>query len=499
MATTDPYDINESRRTGLSVALGQPSVTGRGASPAAAPLPTGKPPAPAPMQTPDQMMADPSKILSSKDAGQLSAASQQMALRGAQEETAAKNLEAQNAVTQEKTRGEYLKTINDEKDVATKQHQQDLQEASPFAPTPESKADLGSLFGLLTAATFASGGEGRYAGMQALAGLTGAMKGYQAGQKDVFNRDIKKFEENLKALKTHNEKVDKIYKDAMDLYATNKDMANQKIRELIAADNTGVIAMLGRSHQISKIGEVIDAQAKALTHAQELVDKRNNEWGMLRARQKFDAEQAQKRYTRDVELAKVKASEKNVKAELPIIQGIRSIEKLQTQLRDPEVQVGLKAKTAPLLEKVFSLENKTEFPLGDKTPFEQVVNSTLTGTDKTTVFLKDALLATYEIERAAKGGQRLTVQDMKMIGPVLDPTNYKPETYNQILEDRRRVLYDNAQDIGMTAADVKSRFAQRPYEPFGSSASASVPSAAGELTQAEKDELAALKAKHGRQ
>jgi len=441
--------------------------------PVAAPLPTGKPPAPAPVQTPDQMMADPSKILSSKDAGQLGAASQQMALRGAQEETAAKNLEAQNAVTQEKTRGKYLKTINDEKDVATKQHQQDLQEASPFAPTPESKADLGSLFGLLTAAAFASGGEGRYAGMQALAGLTGAMKGYQAGQKDVFNQDIKKFEENLKALKTHNEKVDKIYKDAMDLYATNKDMANQKIRELIATDNTGVIAMLGRSHQYSKIGEVIDAQAKALTHAKELVDKRNNEWGMLRARQKFDVEQAQKRYTRDVELAKVKANEKNVKAELPIIQGIRSIEKLQTQLRDPEVQVGLKAKTAPLLEKVFSLENKPEFPLGDKTPFEQVVNSTLTGTDKTTVFLKDALLATYEIERAAKGGQRLTVQDMKMIGPVLDPTNYKPETYNQILEDRRRVLYDNAQDIGMTAADVKSRSAQRAYEPYSGQSAAS--------------------------
>jgi hypothetical protein len=149
----------------------------------------------------------------------------------------------------------------------------------------------------------------------------------------------------------------------------------------------------------------------------------------------------------------------DLKVELPIIQGIRSIENLQSQLRDKEVQVGLKAKVAPLLEKVFSFDNNV--------PFEQAVNAGLTGTDKTTVFLKDALLATYEIERAAKGGQRLTVQDIKMIGPVLDPTNYKPETYNQILEDRRRVLYNNAQDLGLTPQEIKNRSAQRSYEPYG--------------------------------
>ena len=249
--------------------------------PVAAPLPTGKPPAPAPMQTPEQMVADPSKILASKDPTQIGAAAQQIKIRSAEEDAAAKNLQAQQAVTQEKTRGDLMRESMEEKKKATEQHQKDLQESSPFAPTPESKGDLASLFSLLSVAAFSSGGEGRYAGMQALAGLTGAMKGYQAGRKDVFAQDVKKFEEGLKVLKAHNEKVDKIYKDALDLYATNKELGEQKMRELIAADNTGIVSRLARSGLFGKIGEVFDTQAKAVTHAQEIVNKRKHDFALV--------------------------------------------------------------------------------------------------------------------------------------------------------------------------------------------------------------------------
>ena len=76
------------------------------------------------------------------------------------------------------------------------------------------------------------------------------------------------------------------------------------------------------------------------------------------------------------------------------------------------------------------------------------------------------MLETYAIERAAKGGQRLSVQDMKMVGPVLDPTNYSPQTYNALLEGRRRVLYDNLQDIGYTPPQIKAAAAQKSYEPY---------------------------------
>ena len=158
-------------------------------------------------------------------------------------------------------------------------------------------------------------------------------------------------------------------------------------------------------------------------------------------------------------LENLRAGLKNLKDALPMVQGVRGIEKLQKQLADPEVQNGLLSKTAPWIEKIKSIADST----GD---FESAVNKELTGTDKTTLFLKDALLESYNIERAAKGGQRLTVQDMKMIGPVLDPTNYSPQTYNQLLEGRRKVLYSNLQDVGYTPAMIQAQTAEKAYTPF---------------------------------
>ena len=95
------------------------------------------------------------------------------------------------------------------------------------------------------------------------------------------------------------------------------------------------------------------------------------------------------------------------------------------------------------------------------------MNENLTGTDKTTLFLKSALLESYAIERAALGGGRLTVQMMKQAGPVLDPTNYRPETYKALLEGRRRQLYNNLQDLGMSQKDIEEKSAEHAYTPYG--------------------------------
>ena len=157
---------------------------------------------------------------------------------------------------------------------------------------------------------------------------------------------------------------------------------------------------------------------------------------------------------------------------LPIIQGIRGVEHLQDQLRDPEVQKGLLSRAAPFFEKLNSLGNDKEF--------ESAVNNAveLTGVDKTTLFLKDALLEQYAIDRAAKNGQRLTVQDIKMTGPVLDPTNYSPQTYNALLDNRRKVLYNNAQDYGLSPQDIAEKTRQRPYTPYGGQAPTAAPAPA---------------------
>jgi hypothetical protein len=140
------------------------------------------------------------------------------------------------------------------------------------------------------------------------------------------------------------------------------------------------------------------------------------------------------------------------------VQGIRTIESLQTELRDPEVTKGLQAKAASFFEKLNSLSDSADFATG--------VNTELTGTDKTTLFLKKALLSAYAIERAATGGQRVTVQMMKQAGPVLDPTNYTAPAFNQLLDDRRQDLYSTLHDYGLRPEQIKSLSAKVPYESF---------------------------------
>jgi len=161
---------------------------------------------------------------------------------------------------------------------------------------------------------------------------------------------------------------------------------------------------------------------------------------------------------------------KVAKEAIPLIQGVRGIEELQTKLRDPEVQKGWASATAPLLQKLGSIDWT-----GEPTNVVNDVNRKLTGNDKTTLFLKDALLRSYEIERATRGGGRLTVQDVKTLGPVLNPAGYDAATYNQLLDDRRRVLYENLQDLGLKQEEIQKRTTPRPYTEFGGQAPSEKP------------------------
>ena len=238
------------------------------------------------MPTPEQMLNNPNLLsgVGAKDIGRLREEQFSLGQAGAKEEAQAKIDQANNLAKAEKSRTELIQKMGDEQKAAIEQHKKDIQESSPFAPTQESAKDVAQLFSLITVAAFGSGGKGKYAGMQTLASLTGAMKGYQEGRKDVYEKDIKAFEENLKVLKTHNDKVNALYEDAMKLLSTNKELGLQKIQQLIAEDNTGIAARLARSGQYKALGEAIGTVTAALQAAQDKIDKRNQEFALLSQR-----------------------------------------------------------------------------------------------------------------------------------------------------------------------------------------------------------------------
>jgi hypothetical protein len=361
-----------------------------------------------------------------------------------------------------------------------------------FKPTQENMQSIATLFSLVGMIGVAMGGAGKMSAMGSLNAMTGMMNGWQKGRKDMWEKEKVEFDKNMAKTKSI---LDDAYKDADRAYKTlayNREEAAALAGQSAAKLGSQVAKQILEKQGIERYISYLDGVKKDLRHAEDLASQEKREEKRLEEQKsamearfaqqdklaKQSSEDQMKRLLmtfgqqRDLldkrleEQGRRRTNEdrKNDKEAMVMTQGVRSIENLQRQLRDPDIRTGLTSKLAPLLQKINSLSNTEDF--------ETAVNRELTGNDKTTLFLKDALLETYAIERAAKGGQRLTVQDMKMVGPVLDPTNYKPETYNALLEQRRNVLYNNLQDMGLSIPEIQERSKQRTYVPYGGDASA---------------------------
>jgi len=374
-----------------------------------------------------------------------------------------------------------------------------------FKPSQENAQTLALVFSVISASGFLLGGLNKKNALSAMYAMNGLTEGYAKGKEDLFKQQRQTFETNVKAMQDRM----KVLKDKLDVgiktLARDKERGELEIQAAMAEANADFLKSQKDTRGVIATREVLENQIKQLDKSLEFLRTSEEKY---RARQmqsywnerklttqetlaaatnerlaqqflasqraaderaaaterRFQQSQAasESRFNRGQEdranRPTVADERKNEKV-MTLIQGVRGIESLQKQLRDPDIQTGLVAKASPLLERLKSLDPGT--------PFETAVNRTLTGTDKTTLFLKDALLETYAIESAAKGGQRLTVQDMKMVGPVLDPTNYTPQTYNALLDQRRRVLYENLQDRGVTPKEIQERSASRPYTPYG--------------------------------
>jgi hypothetical protein len=470
------------------------SNVARPAAPAA-PAPMAE----APLPSLDDVIKNPNIIKGMKPAD-LDRLKFALSTQGANEETLAK---IDQAKLTEKTEGLKTKVLEDyktEQSDRIEQHKKDIQEASPFAPTPESAKDVASLFALISVAAFGSGGKGKYAGMQTLASLTGAMKGYQEGRKDVYEKDIKAFEENLKVIKSHNDKVNALYEDAMKLMATKKELGLQKIQEIIATDNTGIISRLARSGQYKAMGEAIGAVTTALQAAQDKIDKRNDEFALLAKR--FSNEKELVGLRENAALARFKEEKKYEKPELlfndagkpfyidqltkqvvPFEGGMEGMRKTQakatgpigpsaflkdtigkttgdvktdqkivdlangvsqmdhviTLFKDPEVKTGVISKLAGIKEKLASLgKGDPKYEITDE-EFKRIVDGEIPATSKNAIAQKEALFAAYTAEREIAGG-RLLVSVVKQAGGALDPTNYEKQGYLNLLSGRKNEL-----------------------------------------------------------
>jgi hypothetical protein len=314
------------------------------------------------------------------------------------------------------------------------------------------------------------------------------MKGYQAGRKDVFEQDIKNFEENLKVLKSHNDKVNALYEDAMKLMSTNKELGLQKIQQLIAEDNTGIAARLARSGQYQALGELLNKTTTALQKTKETKDKLAGDFSKLQfeSNLRIKEKQAEKALKFGPNVGGAIANIYRATGfELPkedafkVIQagqGLRAVDSLQQKLADKDVQTGLRAIPSTFFEKVKSLTDPAEI--------NQAIDE-LDANQKTVLALKDSLLVALTIEQA-RSGSRVPVFTQKTVGPILALTNYQPQTYNALLNERKDELYGIGGDNGLTR-DAMSKVARISASETAAPTAPAAPAATNKPVPTEAD------------
>jgi hypothetical protein len=83
-----------------------------------------------------------------------------------------------------------------------------------FQPTQDNLLTLGTMASLIGVVGAVVGSQGGLSGIGAVQAMTGMMKGYQAGRKDVFEREKTKFQNDLQTLKSKQEALMKEFEAA---------------------------------------------------------------------------------------------------------------------------------------------------------------------------------------------------------------------------------------------------------------------------------------------
>lgn len=301
-----------------------------------------------------------------------------MAKFGLETKQAQLSAEEQAAVTEAK-RSEYEKG------------QAQMLPLEAFKPTQDNIMSLAGLFALTSIISQGSGGNGRYAGTNALGNMAAAVQGYRSGRKDLAERELKDYNANMQRVKAHNEQVTARTKELMDLMAQGKmsEYAKKKA-ELLAIDGGSVVAAEVKRDNIKtalkaseKIGEGIrQREDKAMALA---ASAAKNQAGLALPKDRQTKDQYAARY-----------------------QTIKNIEDIQSLLKDPKYRnlIGPETKFTPDL-----INNlRANFPeLSQKLARIQAIE--------------------FEI-----GGKALTATEQKILSPIYNWRGLTPKALDEKLE-----------------------------------------------------------------
>lgn len=353
-----------------------------------------------------------------------------------------------------------------------KEELQSKLEAEPlpaFVPTRDTAQDIAGLFGLIGVIGMVVG---KGNAMQAMGAMNGMLEGHRKGRADLYKQQLAEFDKNFKSMLQKHSEFRKEMEDAIKLAATNKEEGMQKAELAATKAGSDIVKAQLRKGDLLGAYKLVDESAKGAEKALELESKAReaavreaaaDKRAKLQREQQLQLEQikfGQKLGTAGTRAnifqrtGKLVPTDKEAEAIGSIADAVDEVSRLREKLKDPEVQTGLISSLAPAIQRISTVTQ----PL-DENQFRNLVDKELTGNDKTTLFIKDAMLAAFKIEQGLVGS-RVPVATQRAVGPILDPRAYNKETFDKLLSEREELLYKNAERRNFTKKEIDSLFSE---------------------------------------
>ena len=227
------------------------------------------------------------------------------------------------------------------KDLYQQAENKELEYPRPeFHPTKENAESLGQLFSMVSTIGIMLGGSGKMASQNALGAMTGMLKGWQSGRKDLYEREVREFDKEYKRIQDVRTDIQNRLQKSLQLASTDKETASLEAQQAVAIAGTNSI-----------VGALVNQgktqQALTLLQTTKNIDEKVKD-RQQRAQQHADNLQMQRdRMQSQENIAALKASKEGVKGALPKdaktkdvyaarYQTIKNIEDIESLLKDPK-------------------------------------------------------------------------------------------------------------------------------------------------------------------
>jgi hypothetical protein len=140
-----------------------------------------------------------------------------------------------------------------------------------FHPTEDNVGNLAGLFSLVATMGVALGSSGKLSALNSMNAMGGMLKGWQAGRKDLFEKEKKVYDENMARIKQIRDDLRKDFDDYYKLAPYQKDAAALKLEEIIRkAGSDSIIATKVKQMDIEGGIQILDGVEKMLAHKEDM-------------------------------------------------------------------------------------------------------------------------------------------------------------------------------------------------------------------------------------